>query len=208
MAKAIEDTAFYRFNPLIGLNEVGAHPDDHGRSLRDFHQAMEERRQTQPAGLSATSTHDTKRGEDARARLYVLSEMPGAWADAVARWSEMLRERRTNGAGTGVDRGPSGCSTRLSPRHGPRICCRLTPGGVGLLSKRLTEFMLKAAREAKTHTSWTAPDEAYEDALQALRRGSPGPQRAETASSLTFTPSVSRSLSLARSTALRRRSSR
>ncbi|MET0747210.1 MAG: malto-oligosyltrehalose synthase, partial [Rhizobium sp.] len=88
-AKSIEDTMFYRYNRLIGLNEVGGEPAADTFGVHQFHHEMSKRVATQPAGLSATSTHDTKRGEDGRARLYALSEAPDAWKDAVTRWQEM-----------------------------------------------------------------------------------------------------------------------
>ena len=80
MAKAVEDTAFYCYSRLLALNEVGGEPGVFGAPLAEFHRAMIERYEQQPSGLSATATHDTKRGDDARARLYALSEMPEAWA--------------------------------------------------------------------------------------------------------------------------------
>src|SRR3546814_2476361 len=96
MAKAIEDTLCYRYGRLIALNEGGGAPDRYGASLEVFHAAMAERQERQPGGLSATATHDTKRGEDARARLYVLSEMPEAWRRWVARWSALNAPHRSD----------------------------------------------------------------------------------------------------------------
>ena len=89
MAKALEDTAFYRYNRLICLNEVGGDPARFGIAVEEFHQRLPRRTSGDgPQGLLATSTHDTKRSEDVRARLAVLSEMPEQWADAVRRWAD------------------------------------------------------------------------------------------------------------------------
>src|SRR5690606_7713400 len=104
MAKAVEDTVFYRYNRLVALNEVGAEPDAFGVEPAEFHDFMQRRADAWPAALSATATHDTKRGEDARARLAVISELPDEWAAAVARWSAAttgLREDRPDGAAPG-----------------------------------------------------------------------------------------------------------
>ncbi|WJH40696.1 malto-oligosyltrehalose synthase [Aliirhizobium terrae] len=89
MAKSVEDTLFFRHHMLLALNEVGAEPLPRDFSLEQFHAQMQNRQQLQPEALSGTSTHDTKRGEDARARLYALSEAPQIWADAVTRWRRM-----------------------------------------------------------------------------------------------------------------------
>src|SRR5262249_35136801 len=89
MAKGVEDTAFYIFNRLASLNEVGGHPDHFGVALEEFHAANKARRAHWPDGMLATSTHDTKRSEDVRARLDVLSEMPHEWEDALGRWREL-----------------------------------------------------------------------------------------------------------------------
>ena len=179
MAKAIEDTAFYRFNPMIGLNEVGSHLDEGERTPRDFHGAMEERRTTQRAGLSTTSTHDTKRGEDARARLYALSEMPDAWVEAAGSWSAVVRD-----GGGDDEEGPTAIDRELRMALLPDARRSLAHGSAsirrrraGALSKRIAEFMRKAVREAKTHTSWTAPDASYEAAVQQFVASALEPSR-------------------------------
>ena len=89
MAKSLEDTAFYRYHRLIALNEVGGNPAGSALSVADFHALMKARAAQAPHGLTATATHDTKRGEDARARLLALSEIPADWAQAVAAWRAM-----------------------------------------------------------------------------------------------------------------------
>lgn len=88
MAKGIEDTAFYSYNPFIGHNEVGDSPGYFGITIQKFHEAMEDRLENLPYSLNAISTHDTKRGEDARARLNVLSDMPVKWMDEARQWRE------------------------------------------------------------------------------------------------------------------------
>ena len=94
-AKGYEDTALYRFNRLVSLNEVGADPSRFGTPLAEFHAAMADRQRSYPHGLSATSTHDTKRGEDVRARINVLSEIPEEWRGRVALWQKLNRKHRT-----------------------------------------------------------------------------------------------------------------
>ena len=169
MAKGIEDTMFYRYNRLIALNEVGGAPDRYGAPVVDFHAAMTERT-ARPGGLSATGTHDTKRGEDARARLYALSEIPDLWRDTVARWSALNAPYRTDLPG-----GPAPDPAQEWAFYqallgawpteligGDRQASAAAPGG---LRDRLAGYMEKAAREAKCRTSWTDPDPDYERAV-------------------------------------------
>ena len=94
MAKAVEDTAFYRYTPLLALNEVGGDPGSPGTDIGDFHGWCANAVARYPYGLLATSTHDTKRSEDVRARISVLSEIPGPWAEAVDRWHKLTRRHR------------------------------------------------------------------------------------------------------------------
>jgi (1->4)-alpha-D-glucan 1-alpha-D-glucosylmutase len=168
-AKSIEDTMFYRFNRLLALNEVGgeAEADDFG--LENFHRLMDERAKAQPHGLSATSTHDTKRGEDARARLYAISEVPGIWAQAVQRWREMNRSSlKSLGDGPAPDAEtewmvyqalagvwPSDLENDQLPKD---------------LEARFIAYLEKALREAKQRTNWTAVNEPYENAVKAYAR--------------------------------------
>jgi len=178
MAKALEDTTFYRYNRLIALNEVGGEPDRFGAPLADFHAAMEQRLQRQPAALSATSTHDTKRGEDARARLYVLSEMPQAWAAAVQRWAGLNAQLRHPAEGV------SAPEPEIEWMFYQALAGAWPPDlttddaqGLGRLAQRMTQFMLKAVREAKVHTSWTAQVAAYEQAIEGFTRAALDPGR-------------------------------
>lgn len=165
MAKAVEDTFFFRHNAFLALNEVGGDPLRSEGSVDAFHRAMEERAHVQPYGLSATATHDTKRGEDARARLYALSEAPQPWAEAVARWRAMHADA--------VSQLPGGPAPE--PETEWMIYQALAgiwptePAGRELtqLRDRLLAFVEKAVREAKLRTSWTEADEAYEAAVKA-----------------------------------------
>src|SRR5580693_2459183 len=102
MAKAAEDTAFYRYFRLIALNEVGGDPRRFGLSVAGFHHLMRERAQASPRAMLATATHDTKRGEDARIRLALLSEMPRRWRQCVTRWLRVNRSRRAEIDGRAV----------------------------------------------------------------------------------------------------------
>jgi (1->4)-alpha-D-glucan 1-alpha-D-glucosylmutase len=154
VAKGDEDTAFYRYNRLIALNEVGGHPAHFGLTLKDFHAAAAERARRWPYTMLGSSTHDTKRSEDVRARLAVLSELASGWRMTLARWSRMNRARR--GETSGNDQ-----------YHFYQALIGIWPGEVTpALVERLKAYMLKAAREAKQRTSWINPDEEYEAGLQ------------------------------------------
>jgi len=156
MAKALEDTTFYRHHRLLALNEVGGDPEAPALSLEDFHALERQRAEAAPFGLTATSTHDTKRGEDARARILALSEMPDDWTAAVEGW-------RAQNAGLIEGRRPS--SAHLYMLYQALIGA--WPESVDDdFVKRMQAYALKAAREGKRETSWTNPDEAYEKALQ------------------------------------------
>jgi (1->4)-alpha-D-glucan 1-alpha-D-glucosylmutase len=153
VAKGDEDTAFYRYSRLIALNEVGGHPARFGFSLKEFHAASEERARRRPYTMLGSSTHDTKRSEDARARLAVLSEHASGWRMALRRWSVMNQG--------GIARGDE--------YHFYQALIAVWPGEVSAdLVARLKAYMLKAAREAKQNTSWINPDAEYETALQGF----------------------------------------
>jgi (1->4)-alpha-D-glucan 1-alpha-D-glucosylmutase len=162
-AKGIEDTAFYNFNRLISLNEVGGDPGKFGASVEEFHRHNRYISEHWPHTLLATATHDTKRGEDARARINVLSELPGEWGRSVRRWARMNSRWKTE-INEALVPDPKdeilfyqtlvGSWNIESPAH-------RTPGA----KDRLVSFMLKAVREAKAHTSWTDPNPNYEKAV-------------------------------------------
>jgi len=161
-AKGVEDTAFYRHAPLLALNEVGGEPEAPGVSVAEFHERNRRRHGDWPLTMLTTATHDTKRGEDARARLAVLSEMPERWRAAVVRWHRLNAAARAEGA-TAPD--PAVESFYYQTLLGAWPPGQRDPGP-GFVD-RLRDCTRKAMREAKVHTSWINPSEAYED--DALR---------------------------------------
>jgi (1->4)-alpha-D-glucan 1-alpha-D-glucosylmutase len=165
MAKGLEDTAFYRFNRLISLNEVGSDPAKFGVTVAEFHEANAAIARQWPHTLLASATHDTKRGEDARARLNVLSEMLFEWRDSVTRWSRWNREKKTSlGDSTAPDANDEYLLYQTLVGAWPLD--EDAGEGLKLFRQRIAAFMLKAVKEAKVHTNWTEPDAAYEKALQ------------------------------------------
>jgi (1->4)-alpha-D-glucan 1-alpha-D-glucosylmutase len=169
MAKGLEDTAFFRYNRLIALNEVGGHPDRFGVSLGAFHKANAQRAKRWPHAMLCTSTHDTKRGEDARARLAVLSEIPDEWAQQVQVWSRILRARLGDVEGTAPpDRNDEYLYYQMLIATWPAEMTgtgALDSEAVRLYAERLRNAMVKAVREAKIRSTWESPNTGYEDAL-------------------------------------------
>lgn len=171
MAKSVEDTLFFRQNMDLALNEVGAEPVQRAFSLERFHKEMKTRLERQPDALSGTSTHDTKRGEDARARLYTLTEAPELWAECVARWRQMNQTKvvflNDGTAPRGVDtwmlyQALAGVwPTTLQPQD---------EAGLQALEARFVEFVEKALREAKLRTDWVDSNDAYENAVLGYAR--------------------------------------
>ena len=166
-AKGLEDTSSYRYNRLLSLNEVGSDPRQFGVTLTAFHRANQFRALNWPHAMLTTSTHDTKRSEDVRARLDVLSEIPAAWRLALRHWRSANRnfKRRVDG--------------RLVPTPNDEYFIYQTLLGVWPQGKpdakeitglgvRLADYLIKAVREAKVHTSWISPNTAYEDAVLAF----------------------------------------
>ncbi len=164
MAKGLEDTLFYRYNRMVSLNEVGGDPSQFAVSRRAFHAANEERLRRYPYALLATSTHDSKRSEDLRARLSVLSEIPAAWRER-GQWLK-ARHAAFKGGAKGV---PSARDEYLFYQTliGLWPLVR-TPRAWADVRERLKDYMRKAAREAKGETSWVKPVPAYEEALAAF----------------------------------------
>ncbi|MBB3386958.1 MULTISPECIES: malto-oligosyltrehalose synthase [unclassified Rhizobium] len=166
MAKAVEDTLFYRYDRLIGLNEVGGEPHVPPGSVAGFHQFMTDRFRRQPRGLSATSTHDTKRGEDARARLYSLTQDPDAWIAGAERWRSMSSPFR------------SSLADGLAPEPNVEWMLYQALAGVwpqemevadrNALQERFCAYVLKAIREAKLRTDWMNENPTYERAVQTF----------------------------------------
>jgi len=164
MAKGFEDTVLYVYNRLLSLNEVGGSPDRFGMSLDDFHAFNRARAERRPAGMNATSTHDTKRGEDARARLNVLSEIPKEWEKQLAAWRRIgARTKRREGEAEAPDRNDEYFLYQSLIGAFP-----LEPGGYPEFRDRLKAFIVKAVREAKVHTAWLKPETWYEDAFLAF----------------------------------------
>jgi (1->4)-alpha-D-glucan 1-alpha-D-glucosylmutase len=169
-AKGVEDTAFYRYNVLVSLNEVGGDPQRFGGTVAQFHQANQLRRENAPHGLLATATHDTKRGEDARCRIHVLSEVPRAWTVRVRRWAELNAKCRTEFEGAEApDRNDEYLFYQSLLGCWPADVRE--PVAPPELVKRLTEYMQKAIKEAKVHTSWITPNEAYDRAVAQFVEG-------------------------------------
>jgi (1->4)-alpha-D-glucan 1-alpha-D-glucosylmutase len=165
MAKGLEDTAFYVYNRLVSLNEVGGDPRQFGITPAEFHRKCRDRRDRSPHALSPTATHDTKRGEDTRARVDVLSEMPRLWQNALTRWSRLNKKHKT----------PQGDD--LLPGRNEEYFFYQTlvgawpPGQPGpeewdTFRKRVAEYMEKAMHEAKVHTSWVNPDPDFDEAVR------------------------------------------
>jgi (1->4)-alpha-D-glucan 1-alpha-D-glucosylmutase len=163
MAKSLEDTAFYRYHRLLALNEVGGEPSAGALSIEDFHNAMISRAREWPHGMTTTSTHDTKRGEDARARLIALTEIPGEWTSAVARWKVLNAPHLV---AEGEMRAPSAAFEYMLYQ------ALLGAWPLGRrddsFRERIQAYALKAAREGKQETSWLNPHEAYEAGLRTF----------------------------------------
>ncbi len=167
MAKGMEDTLFYRYHRLVSLNEVGGDPRRFSVSVSAFHHASQERQRRWPRAMLCTSSHDTKRSEDARARLNVLSEIAPDWRLHLARWSRLNRskKRRTD---TGLV--PSPNDEYLFYQTLMAVWPATPPDAAQLenLRERVQAYMLKAIREAKVHTSWFNPDREYEEGVAAF----------------------------------------
>jgi (1->4)-alpha-D-glucan 1-alpha-D-glucosylmutase len=168
-AKGLEDTAFYRYNVLVSVNEVGGDPARIGRSVEAFHAANRHRAEAWPFGMLSTATHDTKLGEDVRARINIVSEMPDEWGRDVAKWMRINRpHRRLVDGDPAPDRNDEYRLYQallgawpvepLAPADAP-------PAATPAFIERIKAYMLKAAREAKLHTSWLTTNQPYEDAL-------------------------------------------
>jgi isoamylase len=170
MAKSVEDTAFYRYHRFAALNEVGGSPWKFGTSIDELHRANAERARTWPLSMIATSTHDTKRGEDTAARMAVISELPDEWQRAVMRWAHLALNFKTV-----VDDEPA-------PDRGLEYLFYQTLVGAwpygwngvtdrAAFAERVAAYLAKAAKEEKQRTSWTNPNAAYDEAVLAFVRG-------------------------------------
>jgi (1->4)-alpha-D-glucan 1-alpha-D-glucosylmutase len=166
MAKAAEDTAFYRYFPLLALNEVGGDPHRFGLSLAGFHHLMRERARDWPRTMNATATHDTKRGEDARIRLAMLSELPRQWGQCVSRWLRFNRSRRMEVDGDTVPgRHVEYLFYQTLVGAWPPDLRPIDVPAMRAFAERVGAYMIKAVREGKEESSWSNPNEPYEAAL-------------------------------------------
>ncbi len=166
MAKGLEDTAFYRYNRLVSLNEVGGDPNRFGISVEAFHRANQQRMRNWPHSMLSTSTHDSKRSEDLRARINVISEIPAQWRASLRRWRDWNRSKKRY-----VDSVPA-------PDRNDEYLLYQTLVGAWPVEKDLTDaqwqtfvdriqqYMLKAFREGKEHSSWANPNTDYEAAVR------------------------------------------
>ncbi len=171
MAKGLEDTSFYIYNRLVSLNEVGGELEQFGSTLETFHERNRERMDRWPGSLLTSSTHDTKRSEDVRARLNVLSEIPEEWRRSVRRWARLNARFK---------REVHGCP---APEANDEYLFYQTLLGVwpmgdrplgeelGEIRDRVRDYMLKALREAKVNTSWVNPDSDYEEVVSQFVEG-------------------------------------
>lgn len=180
MAKAVEDTAFYRYHRLVCLNDVGSEPERFGFSPAAFHFLNQERLRHHPLNLLSTATHDHKRGEDARARLAVLSELPHEWSRHLARWSRINRTKRVEIDGTPAP----GRNVEyllyqtLLAAWPPSLDLENPPEqDLAAFAGRIADYMVKAVREAKERSSWSRPNSAYEQAVVAFVQRLLDPQR-------------------------------
>ena len=173
-AKGVEDTAFYRSVRLVALNEVGGDPARFGTSVREFHRQNARRAAEHPHGLLATATHDMKRGEDVRARLAAISEVPDQWRRALARWSRLNRKHR--GVVTALDEYLV-YQTLLGAWPVELLSAALDGAALAEFAHRVSVYAIKAAREAKLRTSWTNADPEYEPALDEFVHAILDPQR-------------------------------
>jgi (1->4)-alpha-D-glucan 1-alpha-D-glucosylmutase len=161
MAKGFEDTALYVYNPLVSLNEVGGRLRPPDSPVDEFHGQMQERLKNWPYTLNATSTHDTKRSDDVRARIDVLSEMPAEWEKRLRLWSRWNEEKRT-----GREKHVPDPSEEVLLYQTMLGAWPFDLGAVPSFRARLQAYMVKAAREAKVHTQWAQPDTERESRLK------------------------------------------
>ncbi len=177
MAKGVEDTAFYLYAPLLSANEVGGDPVHLSTPESRFHSKNRMRRSDEPLALSATSTHDTKRSEDVRARINVLSEMSAEWCEKVEKWMRMNKKVRMKGPGGEAIPEPSLELLIYQTLVGGWPLFRKEED---LFRKRMADYLVKVVREQKRHSDWITPNLLYEEALQAflwgiLREDRPNP---------------------------------
>lgn len=164
MAKGLEDTTFYVYNRFLSLNDVGGSPDRFGTPIETFHGQNIERFKSCPHALITTSTHDSKRGEDARARINVLSEMPDVWREHLIRWRRLNKKKRVVSEGQEIP-GTNEEYLLYQSLIGVWPVEPMDRSEYEIFKKRIKDYMVKATREAKVHTSWISPNTTYEDTL-------------------------------------------
>ena len=162
-AKSVEDTCFYRFGLLLSRNDVGSNPRQFSLSPAAFHAHAAARGAAFPGALLATATHDHKRGEDTRARIAVLSEIPGEWESAVLRWMRLNKAIRE---AAGPDEADELMLYQMLVGGWPLALDANDLAGIETYAARVGAWQQKSLREAKLHSEWAAPDEAYEDACE------------------------------------------
>ena len=170
MAKAVEDTAYYRYVRLVSLNEVGGSPEVFGRSIDEFHEQSMLRARGWPLSMTTLSTHDTKRGEDAAARISALTELPDMFGRSISRLRERTRDLRVT-----VD-GKRAPSPTLEYLFWQAMVGAIPFGWDGTayepdLVERMTGYLMKAAKEAKQETHWTNPNKAFDDTIAPFVKG-------------------------------------
>ena len=156
MAKGLEDTVFYNYNRLVALNEVGGEPSHFGIAPSQFHADCQAMVGRWGESMLTTTTHDTKRSEDVRARLSLLSEIPDQWAEAVQSWSKLNAQHQ---------------SGEHPDKNAEYLLYQILVGAWPIDADRATAYMAKATSEAKVHTSWTEPNEAYVEAVKKFVTG-------------------------------------
>jgi len=164
MAKGIEDTLFYVYNRLLALNEVGGNPGKFGITIDEFHEVNQKDSTTWPHKMNATATHDTKRGEDVRARLNVLSEIPDEWEKQVLTWIQLNRSKKNEVRGKAVPVGNDEYFFYQTLVGSYPFDESENASFVG----RIKDYLLKSVREAKLHTAWLRPDSEYEEEFLAF----------------------------------------
>jgi (1->4)-alpha-D-glucan 1-alpha-D-glucosylmutase len=163
LAKGLEDTVCYVYNRLVSLNEVGGRPEQFGLTAEEFHHHNQERRQQWPHSILTSSTHDTKRSEDVRARINVLSEIPAEWEAALQRWAELNAPKKTTVEGQPA---PDPNDEYLLYQTLLGAWPQPPDDSFADFRERMATYMQKAIKEAKEHTSWVNPNTEYDDAMR------------------------------------------
>ncbi len=176
-AKSVEDTSFYRFGRLLSRNEVGTEPSQFAMLPAAWHTASRQRQARVPRGLLATATHDHKRGEDARARLAVLSEIPAEWEGCLQRWMRLNAVLKRDLDGPAPDAADEVMLYQTLIGAWPLGLAPDDREGMGAFRDRVAGWQQKALREAKRHSGWAVPDEAYEQAAGLFLEGVLDPDR-------------------------------